>query len=171
MALLEVLTFPNPFLKTRCRPVEQFNESLLQLAQDMADTMYDAPGIGLAATQVGSDLRFFIMDIQYDKEEPESKKKPLFFANPQIIETKGEIMMEEGCLSIPEFKAEVKRSDWVKVQYQDAKGNPQVLEASGLTAVCIQHELDHLNGVLFIDYLSPLRRKMIQTRLKKLARG
>ena len=170
MARLKVLTYPDPFLKTHAEEVTLFDDELLKLLQDMAETMYEAPGIGLAATQVGSSKNLFVMDIHYHKDDPSTQKNPLFIINPKIVQSQGDTIMEEGCLSVPEFQAEVKRALRVTLEYQNEKGEPQRMEAEGLEAVCIQHEMDHLKGILFIDYLSSLRRKMVQTRLKKLAR-
>jgi len=170
MTLLKVLAYPDPFLKKIATPVTQFDEELKQFSRDMIETMYDEPGIGLAATQVGADRRLVVMDVFYQKDNPESQRQPMILINPEIIEKEGESLMEEGCLSVPDFRAEITRAAKVVLRYQDLDQQVHQLTAEGLQAVCIQHELDHLNGRLFIDYLPPLRRKMIQNRLKKLAR-
>ena len=168
MSSLEVLTFPNPFLKTTCLAVTTFDSNLKVLLEQMAETMYDSVGIGLAATQIGSDQRMFVMDVEQDEED--GTRKPIFLVNPVIVKIEGEQVMEEGCLSVPEFRADVVRGRELDLEYQDETGAKKKLHAFGLTAVCIQHEMDHLDGVLFIDHLSPLRRKMIQKKLMKLAK-
>ncbi|MBU2644527.1 peptide deformylase [bacterium] len=169
MALLKILTYPDPFLKKVAQPVTVFNEALETLVQDMAFTMYAEPGIGLAATQVGEDKRLFVMDVFYNREDPESKKQPVAVINPEIIQAEGESCVEEGCLSVPEFRAEVKRSAEIVLRFQDLQQEVHEMKAEGLLAICIQHELDHLNGRLFIDLLPPLKRRIIQTKLKKRA--
>jgi peptide deformylase len=170
MALLSVLTYPDPFLKTVAEPVTSFDDALIRLSADMIETMYDEPGIGLAATQVGSNHRLFVMDVGYQKDDPTYEKQPLVIINPQIVAESGEIVFEEGCLSVPNFRAEINRASHLVLTYQDLQGRHQELEADGLQAICIQHETDHLDGHLFIDHLPLLKRKMVQTRLKKLAR-
>jgi peptide deformylase len=170
MAILPVLTYPDPFLKTVAAPVTVFDEALDRLSADMIETMYDEPGIGLAATQVGSGRRLFVMDVGYQKDDPAAEKRPLVVINPQINSKSGESTMEEGCLSVPDFRAEITRAARLCLHYQDLQGAHRELEAEGLQAICIQHEVDHLDGRLFIDHLPPLKRKMVQTRLKKLAR-
>lgn len=169
MALLKILTYPDPFLKKMAKPVTVFDDDLKTLVQDMAQTMYDEPGIGLAATQVGEDKRLFVMDVFYNKEDPESRKHPVAVINPEIISASGDSCIEEGCLSVPGFRAEVNRSSEVVLRFQDLQQEVHELHAEGLMAICIQHELDHLNGKLFIDHLPPLRRRMIQSKLKKRA--
>ncbi|MDX2469577.1 MAG: peptide deformylase [SAR324 cluster bacterium] len=168
MALLQVLSYPDPFLKNIATPVDCFDEELKSFLKDMADTMYDSVGIGLAAIQVGSIKRMFVMDLGFDGDD-DTTKDPLFLINPVIIEKEGEQIMEEGCLSVPDYRADVVRAREITLEYQDETGAKKKIQATGLTSVCIQHELDHLDGVLFIDHLSPLRRKMIQKKLKKLA--
>lgn len=167
MALLKILTFPDPFLKTVAKPITQFDKTLETLVNDMAETMYDEPGIGLAATQVHEDKRLFVMDVFFNKEDPESKKQPVAVINPEITESSGESLIEEGCLSVPEFRAEINRFAEVTLRFQDLNQEVHELQAEGLLAICIQHELDHLNGKLFIDHLPPLKRRMIQNKLKK----
>ncbi len=169
MSLLKILTYPDSFLKKTAKPVTVFDDALRKLVQDMAETMYDEPGIGLAATQVGKDRRLFVMDVFYNKEDPESKKQPVAVINPEIIDAVGESVIEEGCLSVPEFRAEVKRSSQVRLRFQDLHQEVHELDAEELLAICIQHELDHLNGKLFIDRLPPLKRRMVQNKLKKRA--
>jgi peptide deformylase len=169
MALMKILIYPDPFLKKTAKPVTVFDDALKALVQDMTETMYEEPGIGLAATQVGEDKQLFVMDVFYNSEDPESKKTPVAVINPEILETSGESCIEEGCLSVPEFKAEVKRSAEVVLRFQDLEQEVHELRAEGLLAICIQHENDHLNGKLFIDRLPPLKRRMIQNKLKKQA--
>jgi len=171
MALLPVLTYPDPFLKRIAEDVTDFNDALVELLHDMAETMYEAPGIGLAATQVGSKLNAFVMDVNFNVDDPDSSINPIFLINPKIVEASGHTVMEEGCLSVPEYRAEVTRAMQIRVEYQNERGETQTLTTDGLEAVCVQHEMDHLKGILFIDHLTPLRRKMIQNRLKKHARG
>ncbi len=167
MAVLEVLQYPHPFLKTNAEPVDKFDNMLKKAVEDMIETMYNKIGVGLAATQVGIGKRLFVMDVNYNREDPESKKESVVVINPEIVEGNGEETREEGCLSVPEFRAEVKRHSEVTIQFFDLHEQPQQIEANGLLSICIQHELDHLNGKLFIDHLPPLKRKMIQTKLKK----
>ena len=167
MALLKILTFPDPFLKKIAESVTVFDDQLKDLIRDMAETMYDEPGIGLAATQVGENKRLFVMDVYYDKEDPESKKQPVAVINPEIIEKSGESCIEEGCLSVPDFRADVKRSAELVLRFQDLQEETHEIQAEGLLAICIQHEFDHLNGKLFIDHLPPLKRRMVQNKLKK----
>ena len=159
MALLDILTLPDPKLKTKAQAVTVFDEQLSQLCDDMLETMYDAPGIGLAATQVDVHQKVVVMDISEDSKEP------MIFINPEITASVGEQKYEEGCLSVPGIYAKVKRAEKVTLKYQNIKGQEQELSAEGLLAVCIQHELDHLEGIVFLDHLSTLKRKMA---LKKL---
>ncbi len=168
MALLEIYTFPNPILKQTAQPVTVFDDTLRETAASMLETMYASSGIGLASIQVGLPKQLVVVDIMAGSEDPEDFE-PRVFVNPQIVERRGETISEEGCLSVTEFRAEVKRAEWIRLEYQDVEGTPQVLEADGLLAICIQHELDHLNGVLFIDHLPPIKQKMVKKRLSKLA--
>ncbi len=161
MAILPILTLPDKRLRTVAKPVESVDDSIRQLAEDMLETMYAAPGIGLAATQVNRHVRLVVMDVS------EEKNQPLVFVNPKITWSEGEQVCEEGCLSVPDIYAKVKRAERIKVSAQDKNGTPFELEADGLLAVCIQHELDHLDGVVFLDRLSPLKRKMALKKLKK----
>jgi len=170
MAELTVYTFPDPVLKQVAQPVVDFNDKLKVLADDMAEAMYENIGIGLAAPQVGVPLRMFVADLSYKGPDEDSPKAPVAYCNPVLKNMKGEIALEEGCLSVPEYRAEVQRFDELTLDYQDLNGKHQSVNAHGLFAVCIQHETDHLNGKLFIDHLPPLRRKMIEKKLRKLAR-
>ena len=169
MAIREILEVPDSRLKTISKPVEAFDDGLKTLVADMFETMYDAPGIGLAAVQVGEPIRLLVIDLQEPEEEGgEPVRDPKTFINPEILWTSDEeIPYTEGCLSVPEQYAEVMRPDRIRAKWQDVEGNPQEEEIDGLLAVCLQHEMDHLNGVLFIDHLSRLKRDMV---LKKLAK-
>ena len=165
--ILPLVILPDPVLRELSRPVERVDDALRRLADDMLETMYDAPGIGLAAIQIGQPLRMLVIDLAKE-DEP---KAPQVFINPQIVRHgDGVSVYEEGCLSIPDYYAEVERPDTVTVTYLDRDGREQVLEADGLLATCLQHEIDHLNGVLFIDHISKLKRDMVVRRFRKLAR-
>ncbi|OAB62545.1 peptide deformylase [Leptolyngbya valderiana BDU 20041] len=161
MSRLTILEFPDPRLRRVARPVDEVTDSERQLAADMLETMYESRGIGLAATQVNKDVRVVVMDLSEDRSEPR------VFINPEIVERQGSQKCEEGCLSVPGVYAEVKRAEQVRVRALDAEGEAFELEADGLLAVCIQHEIDHLDGKVFVDYLSPLKRRMVEKRLKK----
>lgn len=164
MAILEVLRFPDERLRTVASTVECVDDSIRSLVSDMFETMREENGIGLAATQVNVHKRVVVMDVSEDQDSPK------VFINPEIIEKKGSTISEEGCLSVPGNYAKVDRAEWVKVKALDENGKSFELEADGLLAVCIQHELDHLKGVLFVDYLSPLKRQRIRKKLEKEAR-
>jgi peptide deformylase len=167
MATLPILEFPDPRLRTRAREVlpADFTPELQQLIDDMFETMYAAPGIGLAATQVDRHLRFMVMDVSEDKSEPR------VFINPQIVESDGHQVYQEGCLSVPGIFADVTRANQITVRALDRQGQTFDLKADGLLAVCIQHEMDHLDGKVFVDYLSPLKREMVRKKLAKQRRG
>jgi len=162
MALLNILQFPDPRLRTKARPVEVFDENLKKLVKDMFETMYEAPGIGLAATQVDVHKRLLVMDVSEDKDQP------LVLINPEILQAEGEEKMDEGCLSVPGYYETVSRAEKVTVRAQDENGKEFQIEADGLEAVCIQHEMDHLEGKLFVDYISGLKRDRIRKKLEKL---
>jgi peptide deformylase len=163
MALLEIIQAPDPRLTTPCAPVETFGGELDRLLDDMFETMYAAPGIGLAAPQIGVLQRFFVADLG-----EEDKREPLAIFNPEIVERSAtRSVYEEGCLSLPKQFADVRRADRIKIRYQDRQGEPRELEAGDLLGRCIQHEIDHLNGVLYIDHISALKRTMILRRLAK----
>jgi peptide deformylase len=167
MALREILTVPNPVLKQVSTPVEGVDDDLRRLMDDMLETMYAAPGIGLAAIQVGVPRQVIVMDLARQEDPPE----PRFFVNPEILWASDETALyEEGCLSVPEIYDEVARATQVRLRYLDYNGQEVVEEAEGLFAVCIQHEMDHLKGVLFIDHLSRLKRDRAVARVRKLAR-
>jgi len=164
MALLNILTFPDARLRTKATPIDEFNDELGQFIDDMFETMYDAPGIGLAATQVDLHKQLVVVDVSEDKSEA------YCFINPVITYKEGEEICQEGCLSVPEFYADVTRAENIKVKAQDRNGKEFEMEAEGLLAVCIQHELDHLKGKLFVDYLSPLKQKRLRKKMEKLAK-
>jgi len=161
MSRLTILEFPDPRLRRVAKPVDAITENERRLAADMLETMYESKGIGLAATQVNQGVRVVVMDLSEDRSDPK------VFINPEIIERQGSQKCEEGCLSVPGVYAEVKRAENVKVRALDADGEPFELDADGLLAVCIQHEIDHLDGKVFVDYLSPLKRRMLEKRLRK----
>jgi peptide deformylase len=167
MALLDILTVPNPVLKQVSKPVERVDDDLRRLMDDMLETMYAAPGIGLAAIQVGVPKQVIVMDLARQDEPPQ----PRYFVNPEILWTSEDTApYEEGCLSVPEVYDEVDRPARVKLRYLDYHGKEVTEDAEGLFAVCIQHEMDHLKGVLFIDHLSRLKRERAVARVRKLAR-
>ncbi len=161
MANLTILHFPDERLRTVAKPVETVDDALRALIDDMFETMYDAPGIGLAATQVNIHKRLIVIDVSEEKNEP------LVLINPEILEKDGEEEMDEGCLSVPGIYEKVQRADHIKVRALDRHGEPFELETGGLLAVCIQHEIDHLDGKLFVDYLSSLKRQRIRKKLEK----
>jgi peptide deformylase len=161
MAKLPILEFPDPRLRTIAKPVERFDDALRQLADDMLETMYAAPGIGLAATQVNIHQRLLVLDVSEDHG------RPMVFVNPEILRAEGHQVYQEGCLSVPGIYADVKRAESISVRAFDQHGEPFELEADGLLAVCIQHEMDHLAGKVFVDYLSPLKRELVRKKLAK----
>ncbi len=163
MAIREILKYPNPILRKKAEKVTEFDDALQELIVDMAETMYDAPGVGLAAPQVGVSQQLLVMDITTQDEEPEL----LVFVNPEISEGEGSDLEEEGCLSVVELTAKVKRFTKIRVKAQDAEGNPLDFIAEDWFARVIQHEVDHLNGTLFIDHLSSLKRAMYKKKRKK----
>ena len=163
MALLNILTLPDKRLKTVAKPVEQVTDDIRDLAHNMLETMYAAPGIGLAATQVNHHVQLVVVDIS------EQHNEPRVFINPKITARNGEQVHEEGCLSVPGIYADVKRAQEITVEFLDLDGQPQTLTADGLLAVCSQHEIDHLKGIVFLDHLSVLKRKMALKKLAKVA--
>ena len=164
MSKLEILTYPNNFLLEPTKPLDNIDGKVQEMIDDMAATMYDAPGIGLAAIQVGWDKSLLIYDIA-----PRDESRQLnVLVNPRIIASEGEILSEdEGCLSVPDFRSDVKRASRILVEGVDREGNPQRIEAAGLLAIVLQHEIDHLNGTLFIEHISALKRQMYKRRVKK----
>ena len=161
MALLNILHFPDPRLRQKALPIEKVTDEIRQLAHDMLENMYDAPGIGLAATQVNEQKRLIVIDVSEDKNDP------LFLINPELLSTEGERDFEEGCLSVPEAYETVTRADTIRVRALNLQGEPFEMDADGILATCIQHEIDHLEGKLFVDYLSNLKRQRIKKRLEK----
>ena len=161
MALLEILHFPDPRLRKKATPITEITPKIRQLAEDMLETMYDAPGVGLAANQVNVQKRIIVIDVSEDKSAP------LIFINPEIISKQGEREHEEGCLSVPEAYEVVMRADTVKVKALNLDGAEFELDADELLSTCIQHEIDHLDGKLFVDYISNLKRQRIKKRLEK----
>ena len=164
MAILDVLSFPDERLRTVAKPVEEVNDEIKQLVSDMFETMKDENGIGLAATQVNRHVQVVVMDVSEDQNEPR------VFINPEIIRKDGSTISEEGCLSVPGNYAKVERAEAITVKALDQNGESFELDAEGLLAICIQHELDQVKGKLFIDYLSPLKRQRIRKKLEKEAR-
>lgn len=162
MAILNILHYPDPRLREKALQVETVDGEIKQLVSDMFETMYDAPGIGLAATQANVQKRIIVIDVSEDKSQP------LCFINPEILERDGEEVMEEGCLSVPGIYEKVKRADRIKVRALDREGKEFEMEAEGILSTCIQHEMDHLEGKLFVDYLSELKRQRIRKKLEKL---
>jgi peptide deformylase len=167
MALLPILEFPDPRLRTKAaiiEPAQLADPAFQRLVDDMFETMYEAPGIGLAASQVDVHQRFMVIDVS------EEKNRPLVFVNPEILEKSGEQVYQEGCLSVPNIFADVTRANEILVRALDRQGQAFELRVDGLLAVCIQHEMDHLEGKLFVDYLSPLKREMVRKKLAKARR-
>jgi peptide deformylase len=160
---LKIYTFPDPVLKSKAAPVENIDEGLQRLIDRMAVTMYAAPGIGLAANQVGETQRVVVYDV-FSRDEDRS---PSILINPEIVMAEGSIVYEEACLSVLDYSAEVERAERVLVRGVDRDGNPVSVEAEGLLAICLQHEIDHLNGVLYIDHISSLKRALYKKKLRK----
>jgi len=161
MALLTILEYPNPRLRIKAKPVEAVDAGLKTLIDDMFETMYAAPGIGLAATQVDVHQRLLVLDVSEDQSEP------ICLINPEIVESDGSAFGDEGCLSVPGIYEGVERADYIKIKALDKNGEPFELEATGLLSVCIQHEMDHLEGKLFVDYLSEMKRLRLKKKLAK----
>ncbi|AOV18197.1 peptide deformylase [Acidihalobacter aeolianus] len=164
MAILDILHFPDTRLRTKAKPVQEVDDGIRQIVKDMFETMYAAPGIGLAATQVNIHRRIIVIDISAEHDQP------LCLINPELIALDGEEEMEEGCLSVPGYYETVRRAERVRVKANNESGETFTLDADGLLAVCIQHEIDHLDGKLFVDYLSPLKRNRIRSKLEKQSR-
>jgi len=168
MAILHICTYPEEILHQRAEPITEIDEEVVKLVDHMAETMYSAPGIGLAATQVGVAKQVLVADIA--PRRPESEL--IVLINPEIVAAEGEVIFEEGCLSVPDYQAEVKRHERITVRGLNLKGEQVEIEAEGLLAIVLQHEIDHLNGVLFIDRLSKLKRDLYKRRIrKKVAKG
>ncbi|MEJ2630217.1 MAG: peptide deformylase [Acidihalobacter sp.] len=164
MALLEVLHFPDTRLRTKAVSVSEVDDGIRGIVRDMFETMYAAPGIGLAATQVNIHQRIIVIDVSSDQDQP------LCLINPELVTSDGEEEMEEGCLSVPGYYETVRRAERVRVRALNEQGEAFEMDADGLLAVCIQHEMDHLDGKLFVDYLSPLKRSRIRSKLEKQTR-
>jgi len=165
MALREIVKFPDSRLKQVAKPITEVDEALRELAQDMIDVMYDEPGIGLAAPQVGASIRMFVIDTEWSDDDV--GKNPTVVLNPEISDREGKITWEEGCLSVPDFSANVDRDARITLRGSDLDGNPIEENVEGLRAVCIQHEVDHLDGILFIDRISRLKRSLYVKKRKK----
>lgn len=161
MALLDILTYPDPRLRTVAAPVSEVTDDTRQLIDDMLETMYAAPGIGLAATQVDVHQRILVLDISEERDEP------MVFINPEILASDGSAVGDEGCLSVPEYVESVERAETIRVKSLDRNGEEFELEAEGLLAICLQHEMDHLEGKLFVDYLSALKRTRLKKKIQK----
>lgn len=177
---LKIKIFPDPILKKKALPVEKFDVELIKLCQNMLYTMYQAPGIGLAAPQIGQSLRLLVMDVDYKRElvtRSDASQdydyhslNPHIFINPVILEKQGSLIYQEGCLSLPGVYEDVQRAESIQVKYQDWHGQEHTMQADGLFSICLQHEMDHLEGIVFLDYLSPLKREFFRKKLLKLKR-
>ena len=171
MSLLPIIKLPDPILRQKATPVERVDDELRRTLDDMLETMYDAPGVGLAANQVAIPKRFIVVDAGNRKDDEEDARSPICLINPQIVSSGGELVSyEEGCLSLPDVHVDIERPQSITVRYIDRDGREQELNAEGFLATVIQHEVDHLDGKLIIDYLSSLRRDVIVRRFKKMAR-
>lgn len=167
MTIKPLIILPDPLLRQPSAPVERIDDAIRRLSDDMLETMYDAPGIGLAGIQIGEPIRILVIDLVKEEDE---EKKPQVFLNPEILTRSDEMSTyEEGCLSIPDYYAEVERPASVRLRYLDLAGQTREIEADGLLATCLQHEIDHLNGVLFIDHISKLKRDMVVKKFTKAA--
>ena len=169
MSIQKIIKYPDPVLRKTTEKITDFDENLARLVEDMAETMYDAPGVGLAAPQIGKSLKLIVVDITAKKEdEPqEGERQVMPLVNPEIIAHEGTQLDEEGCLSIPELTSTVERFKKITVTFQDLQGQPQELTTENRFAVVLQHEIDHLNGILFLDHLSPLKRTLYKKKVKK----
>ena len=167
MAILDIVLYPDEVLREECAPVTKVTDEIRALLDDMAETMYDAPGIGLAAPQVGRTERVMVVDVGDDSETGQ-KAKLYKIVNPEIVGKRGSVLSREGCLSIPEVRESVTRAEFIQLKALDENGKPFSLDVGGMLAIALQHEIDHLNGVLFIDYLSALKRKLVKNKLVRL---
>ncbi|MDP7176204.1 MAG: peptide deformylase [SAR324 cluster bacterium] len=170
MAILEIYTFPDPILRKQTKAVTVFDHELETTTQSMLETMYVSSGIGLAAIQAGILKQIIVVDLK-SGEEDITQREPHVFINPKIVKQSGTTFSEEGCLSVIEFRGEIQRAEKIIVEYQDVTGKLQRMEAEEMMSICLQHEIDHLNGVLFIDHLPLLKQKMVKKRLTKLAKA
>lgn len=164
MAIMQIFHYPEPVLVKKAEPIAEIDDSIRQLAEDMAETMYAAPGVGLAAPQVGVSRRLIVLDCSGNDEPPHL----IAAVNPEIVAAEGDSFEEEGCLSVPGYYCRIKRKAEVTVRYLDLEGEEQTLEADGLLAIAFQHEIDHLDGVLFVDHLSPLKRGIFKKKYQKI---
>jgi peptide deformylase len=164
MSILRIRHYPDPVLKQTAARITEFDAELHRLASDMLETMYAAPGVGLAAPQIGSSRRLIVLDCS----PKDGDRRPLIAVNPEILAREGECCEEEGCLSVPEYYAKVVRSEKVRARFQDLGGTTHEIEADGLWAICFQHEIDHLDGLLFVDRLSPLKRSLFRKKYQKI---
>ena len=170
MTILEIYTFPDPILRQKTKAVTVFNHELAETTQSMLETMYVSGGIGLAAIQAGLLKQIIVIDLKSGEEEI-SLREPHVFINPEIVKESGTTVSEEGCLSVIEFRGEIERAEKITVEYQNVRGEAQKMDAEDMMSICLQHEIDHLNGVLFIDHLPVLKQKMVKKRLTKLAKA
>tara|TARA_X000001036_G_scaffold412822_1_gene426629 strand:+ start:345 stop:863 length:519 start_codon:yes stop_codon:yes gene_type:complete len=170
MAILEIYTFPDPILRKQTKAITVFDHELETTTQSMLETMYVSSGIGLAAIQAGILKQIIVVDLK-SGEEDITQREPHVFINPKIVKQSGTTVSEEGCLSVIEFRGEIQRAEKIIVEYQDVTGKLQKMEAEEMMSICLQHEIDHLNGVLFIDHLPLLKQKMVKKRLTKLAKA
>ncbi|MBR3627924.1 MAG: peptide deformylase [Elusimicrobia bacterium] len=166
MAILEIVKYGDPILRKKTQPITEINDDVIQLAEDMLETMYAAPGVGLAGPQVGISLQICVIDVV-----PEGKRNPIVLINPKVISGEDKVELEEGCLSFPKIYEKVKRWNKVKVEYVDLKGNLKEVEAEGFLAKAFQHEIDHLNGKVFIDYLPDWKRKLVEKEIRRRKKG
>lgn len=164
MSIITIYQYPDPVLRKETEKISVFDEKLTMLVDDMVETMYDAPGVGLAAPQIGQSLKLIVVDVSESKDGP---KQHMVLVNPEITEHEGQQIDEEGCLSVPELTANVKRYKKITVSYQDLQGATQELSTEERFAVVLQHEIDHLNGILFVDHLSSLKRSLYKKKVKK----
>lgn len=167
MSILNIIKYPDPILKKKSEPVREITQEIQRLIDEMAETMYAAPGVGLAAPQVGRSIRVIVIDVNSKEEQ---KRDLISLINPEIIERSGDIAWEEGCLSIPDYSADVKRAEMVVVSGLDRDGKEKVIVGEELLSIVLQHEIDHLDGMLFIDRLGPIKRDLVKRRLRKQAR-
>ncbi len=167
MSILNIIKYPDPILKKKSEPVREITQEIQRLIDEMAETMYAAPGVGLAAPQVGRSIRVIVIDVNSKEEQ---KRDLISIINPEIIERSGDIAWEEGCLSIPDYSADVKRAERVVVRGLDRDGKEKVIVGEELLSIVLQHEIDHLDGMLFIDRLGPIKRDLVKRRLRKQAR-
>ena len=169
MESLKIYTYPSPILRQKASPVTVFDKEISEISQSMLESMYNSSGIGLAAIQAGILKRIVVIDLN-SGENDYSKRDPHIFVNPKITKKSGNTVSEEGCLSVIDFRGEIDRAEKITLEYQDIKGKSKALEADGIMSICLQHEIDHLNGILFIDHLPFLKQKMVKKRLSKLAK-